>query len=144
MSIERKLVHQKGDEAVRTEKPVKENLERRMKNTVLIALFWFFSFSNGYSQDTLVLKLINMQPYYEPCFQHWNSCGTLLLGKLTDGTNPDKIYRIHVSSTEILNRLAKNSTTIYRVVLRKRYSKDVFEKSETEISYSLIDIRSIF
>jgi len=114
-----------------------------MSSRIIVFAFFLFPFS-GFPQDTLVLKIINMQSYYEPCLNHWFGCETLLLGKLTSGTDPNKTYRIHVSSTATLNLVAKNSSSIYRVILRKRFYKDPFEKSDKEESYSLIDIRSAF
>jgi hypothetical protein len=108
-----------------------------------ILLLFLLAFHKAYSQDTLTLKITNMQDVYQPCMNHWFPCGTLLFGKPVSSVNPDKVYTIHVFSTDILNRLPKNSSSIYRVILRKRYGKDPFEKSDGE-AYSLIEIRSVW
>ncbi len=110
-----------------------------MKSTILFLLL--FGFSNAYSQDTLILKISNLQNHYEPCFSHWISCETVLLGKLTS-IHSDKTYTIHVLSPVDLNRLPKNASSIYQVVLRKRFSKGPFDgPGET---YNLVDIRGAF
>lgn len=112
-----------------------------MKN--LILLLFLLVFHKAYSQDTLTLKITNMKDIYEPCMNHWFPCGTILFGKLTSSINPNKGYTIHVLSTDILNRLPRNPGSVYQVVLRKRYGKSPFDKSDEE-EYSLMDIRSVW
>jgi hypothetical protein len=107
-------------------------------NRLIVIVTFLFSFK-GFSQDTLVLKITNMQAFYEPCMNHWTSCGTILYGKPSYGEDSEKSYRIHVLSTEILNRLHKNPTSIYHVIVRKRFYKDPFEQPGEEV-FNLIAI----
>ncbi|MGV3609566.1 MAG: hypothetical protein ACO1N0_01365 [Fluviicola sp.] len=110
----------------------------------LICFTFLICFSlKGFSQDTLVLKITNLEARYEPCMNHWFPCGTILTGKLTSSIAQNKTYTIHVLSVDVLNRLPRNASAIYQVIVRKRYSKSPFEESDEE-EYSLIAIKSAF
>ena len=109
----------------------------------LVFVSFFMLSLNGFSQDTLVLKITNMKPFYELCTNHWTPCETVLEGIALYSAGSGKRYVIHVPSNQVLNRVARNPASVYQVIVRKRYYAGPFEKSGDE-AYSLIDIRSAY
>lgn len=113
------------------------------KLSILLISFHLLNFNKAFSQDTLLLKISNLASYYKPCA---NEVGyeAILQGRIVDLTSSElgqSTYFIHVYCPSILNSLPKNSTSIYRVVLRKKFYKNPLFDTKTGTEYSLVDIR---